>query len=227
MREPPRQCYLVGIRAPALESSMRTRALLALVTLSFAVGCGALKRQAYAGFGRDAWQKPDEVIALLGVGPGDRVADIGAGGGYFTFRFADAVGESGRVYAVDVDDDMIAYLHERTREEGRSNVEVIRGEFGDPLLPDGAIDLVFTCDTYHHLTDRVAYFTKLRADLAPGARIAILDFDGSTGFAKWFGHATPKPIVVDELTAAGYRLVADHDLIDRQNFLVFEPAPAS
>lgn len=206
---------------------MRIRALAAVVALSLGVGCGALKRQAYEGFGRDAWQKPDEVIALLDVGPGDRVADIGAGGGYFTFRFADAVGESGRVYAVDVDDDMIAFLRERSREEGRNNVEVVRGEFGDPLLPDGAIDLVFTCDTYHHLTDRVAYFTKLKADLAPGARIAILDFNGTSGFAKWFGHATPKPTLVDELTAAGYRLVADHDLIDRQNFLVFEAAPAS
>jgi predicted methyltransferase len=221
MREPPAACYLVVV-ARALEPPMRTRALAVLVALSLPVGCGAFKRQSYAGFGRDGWQKPDEVIALLDVGPGDRVADIGAGGGYFTFRLADAVGDTGRVYAVDVDDDMIEYLRERAREEGRSNVEVIRGEFGDPLLPDGAIDLVFTCDTYHHLTDRTAYFAKLRTDLAPGARIAILDFNGTTGFAKWFGHATPRQTIVDELGAAGFRLVGDHDLIDRQNFLVFE-----
>jgi arsenite methyltransferase len=206
---------------------MRTRALVALTALSLVLGCGAWKRQAYEGFGRDGWQKPDEVVALLDVAPGDRVADIGAGGGYFTFRLADAVGDTGRVYAVDVDDDMLDYLRERTAEEGRKNVEVVRGEFGDPLLPDGAIDLAFTCDTYHHLSDRVAYFSKLRTDLAPGARIAILDFNGTSGFAKWFDHATPKQTILDELSAAGFRLVADHDLIDQQNFLVFEAVPAS
>jgi SAM-dependent methyltransferase len=177
---------------------MRIRALAALAALSLGLGCGAIKRQMYEGFGRDDWQKPDEVIARLEIEPGDRVADI--------------------------DDDMIEYLRERAAREGRSNVEVIRGEFGDPLLPDGAVDLVFTSDTYHHLTDRTAYFAKLRKDLAPGARVAILDFNGTRGFAKWFGHSTPKQTIVDEMTAAGYRLVADHDLIEEQHFVVFEPA---
>jgi len=125
---------------------MRIRALVALAALTL-YGCGALKRFAYEGIGRDSWQKPAEVIALLDLHPGEQVADIGAGGGYFSFRLADAVGPGGRVYAVDVDDDMIEYLRSRAQREGRSNVEVIRGEYGDPLLPDGRIDLVFTCDT--------------------------------------------------------------------------------
>lgn len=200
---------------------MRLRALASLTALALCFGCGAWKRFAYEGFGRDAWQKPHEVIALLDVGEGDRVADIGAGGGYFSFRLADAVGAGGRVYAVDVDDDMIDYLRARVAEEGRKNLEVIRGEFHDPLLPDGQIDLVFSCDTYHHLSQRSEYFARLRQDLAPGARVAILDFNGTTWFARSFGHTTPKQTIVDELAAAGYRLVADHDLIERQHFLVF------
>jgi ubiquinone/menaquinone biosynthesis C-methylase UbiE len=202
---------------------MRIRVLLALLALIAASGCGAWKRFAYEGFGRDAWQKPDEVIARLGIEPGDRIADIGAGGGYFTFRLADAVGESGRVYAVDVDDDMIGILRERAADEGYAQVEVIRGEFSDPLLPDAGVDLVFNCDTYHHLEQRVEYFSKLRADLAPGARVAILELNDESFFARQFGHMTPKQTIVDELGAAGYRLVADHDLVDRQHFLVFEP----
>jgi ubiquinone/menaquinone biosynthesis C-methylase UbiE len=206
---------------------MRSRVIAALAALSLGLGCGAFKRQMYEGFGRDGWQKPDEVIALLDLDAGDRVADLGAGGGYFTFRLADAVGETGRVYAVDVDDDMLAYLREQVAERDRPNVEVVRGEFADPLLPDGAVDLVFTCDTYHHLADRTAYFSKLRTDLAPGARVAILDFNGTSGFAKWFDHATPKQTIIDEMTAAGYRLVGDHDLIEQQTFVVFEAAPAS
>jgi ubiquinone/menaquinone biosynthesis C-methylase UbiE len=203
---------------------MRIRALLALFALAAMLGCGAWKRFAYEGFGRDKWQKPDEVIAALGIEPGDHVADIGAGGGYFTFRLADAVGETGRIYAVDVDDDMIAYLRERAADEGYTEVEVIRGEYGDPLLPDGRIDFAFSCDTYHHLEGRTQYFSGLRADLAPGGRVAILELNDESFFARTFGHMTPKQTIVDELTAAGYRLVADHDLIDRQHFLVFEVA---
>jgi ubiquinone/menaquinone biosynthesis C-methylase UbiE len=204
---------------------MRVRALALLAALTAALGCGAWKRFAYEGFDRDSWQKPEQVIQRLGIAAGDQVADIGAGGGYFSFRLADAVGPQGRVYAVDVDDDMIGYLRERAAEEGRENVEVIRGEYADPLLPDGRIDLVFTCDTYHHLTDRSAYFRRLQADLAPGARIAILDYNATSWFARSFGHHTPKQTIEDELAAAGYRRVADHaDLIERQNFLVFEVA---
>jgi len=202
---------------------MRIRALAALAALSAGLGCGAWKRFAYEGIGRDRWQKPDTVIALLEIAPGEEVADLGAGGGYFTFRLADAVGPSGRVFAVDVDDDMLAYLRDRVAAESRVNVQVVRAEPDDPQLPDGRIDLVFTCDTYHHLTDRSAYFAKLRTDLAPGARVAILDLNDRSWFGRLFGHQTPKQTIVDELTAAGYRLVADHEgVIDRQNFLIFE-----
>jgi arsenite methyltransferase len=185
---------------------MRIRAFAALAALSATLGCGAWKRFAYEGIGRDAWQKPDSVISLLEIAPGAEVADLGAGGGYFTFRLADAVGPGGRVYAVDVDDDMIELLRDRVAAEGRAN-------------------LLFTCDTYHHLTDRSAYFAKLRTDLAPGARVAILDLNDRSTFARLFGHGTAKQTIVDELTAAGYRLVADHEgVIDRQNFLVFDVA---
>lgn len=202
---------------------MRIRALALLLGLAAALGCGGtLKRFAYEGFGRDGWQRPDEVIARLGVHAGDRVADLGAGGGYFTFRLADAVGPSGRVFAVDVDDDMIEYLRGRVAAEQRPNVEVIRAEPEDPRLPDGQIDLVFTCDTYHHLQRRTEYFARLRTDLAPGGRVAILELNGATWFARLFGHMTPRQTIVDELSAAGYRLVVDYDgLIDRQYFLIF------
>jgi len=185
-------------------------------------GCGAWKRFAYEGFARDSWQKPDEVIALLDVREGAHVADLGAGGGYFTFKLARAVGDSGRVYAVDVDDDMIAHLRERADDEGTDNVEVIRGEYADPLLPDGRVDLLFTSNTYHHIEDRPAYFERVLADLAPAGRVAILELNDHSWFPRMFGHMTPKQTIVDEMTAAGYRLVDDFDLIDRQHFVVFE-----
>ena len=203
---------------------MRTRSIAALLALLVTLGCGSLKRWSYDGFGRDGWQKPDEVIALLEIAPGAQVADIGAGGGYFSFRLADAAGPGGRVYAVDVDEDMLGYLRERVRDEARANVEVVRGEFEDPLLPDGRVDLVFSCNTYHHLSDRTAYFARLRADLAPGARVAILELNGHSWFARTFGHTTPKQTIVSELEAAGYRLIGDYDVVERQHFLVFDVA---
>jgi ubiquinone/menaquinone biosynthesis C-methylase UbiE len=184
-------------------------------------GCSAWKRFAYEGFDRDSWQKPDEVIALLELREGAHVADLGAGGGYFTFRLARAVGDTGRVYAVDVDDDMVAYLTERAADEGAGNVEVIRGEYADPLLPDGRVDLLFTSNTYHHVEDRTAYFARVLTDLTPTGRVAILELNDHGWFPRTFGHMTPKQTIVDEMTAAGYQLAGDFDLVERQHFLVF------
>jgi ubiquinone/menaquinone biosynthesis C-methylase UbiE len=202
---------------------MRSRVLLvACIALQLA-GCGAWKRFAYEGFDRDSWQKPDEVIALLGLREGAQVADLGAGGGYFTFKLAAAVGDTGRVYAVDVDDDMIAYLEQRVDDEGIGNVVVVRGKYEDPMLPDGRIDLLFTSNTYHHIQDRPAYFRRVLDDLAPDGRVAILELNDSSWFPRTFGHQTPKQTIVDEMNAAGYQLMDDFDVVDRQHFLVFEP----
>src|SRR5262245_1201108 len=142
---------------------MRSRRLMIVTAAALVAGlfygCTAFKRWAYGeGESRDAWQHPEEVIQALAISPGQRVADIGAGGGYFAVRLADAVGPTGRVYAVDIDPDMIAYLQERAATLADHNVEVILAAAGDPRLPDDGVDLIFTCDTYHHIEDRTAYF---------------------------------------------------------------------
>ena len=197
-------------------------ALAALLAALATLGCAASKRFAYEGFGRDDWQRPDAVIALLGIGPGDRVADLGAGGGYFTFRIAEAVGARGRVFAVDVDDDMVGYLAGRARELGAANVTVVRGEFEDPKLPDGEIDLLFTCNTYHHIADRVAYFRRVLVDLAPNGRVAIVEYDGRGGwFPNLFGHKTPAEEIAREMREAGYERIANHEILPRQSFQIF------
>jgi arsenite methyltransferase len=199
------------------------RALAAAFLFALAAGgCAASKRFAYEGVGRDDWQKPDAVLALLGVGPGDRVADLGAGGGYFTFRLAEAAGPSGRVFAVDVDDDMVAYLASRAQELHAVNVSVVRGDYDDPKLPDGEIDLLFTCNTYHHFADRTAYFRRLLTDLAPNGRVAIVEYDGRGGwFASLFGHETPADEIAREMREAGYEQIANHEILTRQSFQIF------
>lgn len=194
---------------------------LLFASLSLALGCSAFKRFAYEGFDRDEWQQPERVIGELALEPGMHVADVGAGGGYFTFRLADAVGPDGLVFAVDVDEDMISYLEQRAEEEGYPNVKVILGEFGDPLLPDGEVDLVFTSNIYHHLRDRVDYFRNLMRDLRPDGRVAILELKGTSWFSRLFGHFTNRETIVAEMTEAGYEEIASYDFIDRQTFTIF------
>jgi arsenite methyltransferase len=202
----------------------RTAALL--LAAGLLGGCGSCKRLAYEGFARDRWQQPERVIAALGIGPGDRVADLGSGSGYFTVRLARAVGPDGKVYAVDVDEEMNEHLRQRLAQEEIANVDVILGRFEDPLLPDGGVDLVLTVDTYHHLEDRPAYFRNLRRDLAPGGRVAVIDYDGRKGwYMRLMGHITPRDVLLREMAEAGYEAAEELDFIDRQSFVIFSPSP--
>ncbi len=207
--------------------SVMGRAAAALLAIALLAGCTSVKRFGYEGFTRDGWQQPERVISALGIRAGDRVADLGAGSGYFTVRLAQAVGPSGRVYAVDVDEAMNQYLQKRVAQAGLSNVDVILGRFEDPLLPDGGVDLALVVDTYHHLEGRTTYFRNLRRDLAPGGRVAVIDFDGRKGwFVRWTGHITPRTLLLREMAEAGYEVAEEFDFIDRQSFLIFRPAGA-
>lgn len=123
---------------------------------------------------RDAWQKPDQVIAFLGLAPNAVVADLGAGTGYFAVKIAAVVPE-GRVLANDVEPDMVRYLGERAEKEGLPNIVPVQGSASGPDLPEAA-DVAFLCDVYHHIADRPAYFGKVREQLRPGGKLVIVDF---------------------------------------------------
>lgn len=123
---------------------------------------------------RDAWQKPDAVIAFLGLTPESVVADLGAGTGYFAVKIAAVVPE-GKVLANDVEPDMVRYLGERAQKEGLANIVPVQGSATGPELPEPA-DVAFLCDVYHHISDRPAYFGKVREQLRPGGKLVIVDF---------------------------------------------------
>lgn len=184
-------------------------------------GCARLKQCAYEGVNRDDWQQPQKVIAALQIRPGDRVADLGSGGGYFTFKLADAVGAEGKVYAVDIDRDLVDLVAKRAREESRSNVETILAKPNDPLLPKTGVDLILTSNTYHHIENRVSYFANLRKYLHPGARVAIIDFDRRAWLEGLMRHYTPSEFIKREMEQAGYKLEREFDFLDRQSFLIF------
>jgi ubiquinone/menaquinone biosynthesis C-methylase UbiE len=210
---------------------MRRRILLgislAVVALAALLGWlnrTELKLWVYEGGGRDAWQQPDEVMRALAIAPGARVADIGSGGGYFTFRFARAVGSSGKVYAVDIDEELLRRLGERAQREGLTNIETVLAAPDDPKLPAGGVDLIFLCNTYHHLDHQTDYFRRLRAALAPGGRVALVELRGESWLGKIFGHTTRKDVMLSEIEAAGYRLTQQFDFLPRQHFLIFSAA---
>jgi ubiquinone/menaquinone biosynthesis C-methylase UbiE len=203
--------------------SMRTLLPLAIV-LSLIAGCTTVKRLMYEGWGRDSWQQPERVVRELGLRPGDRVADLGAGGGYFTFYLADAVGPAGRVYAVDVDEGLIDYVKGEAGKRDYANVEGVLAAYDDPRLPDDGVDLIFTCDTYHHLEDRTAYFRNAARYLRPGGRIAIIDYSGAGWFIRLLGHFTAPEVIREEMESAGHQLTKNLDFIDRQSFQIFSRA---
>jgi arsenite methyltransferase len=185
-------------------------------------GCAGLKQCAYEGVSRENWQQPERVIQSLEIRPGQTIADLGAGSGYFTFMLAEATGPAGKVYAVDVDKDMTDLVARKAKERGARNVEVVLAKPEDSLLPERSIDLVFTSNTYHHIKDRVRYFSALREALRPDGRVAIIDFDRRSWWAGLMKHYTPSEFIKREMEQAGYRFVREFDFLDRQSFLVFE-----
>ena len=193
---------------------------LALIALA---GCATLKQCAYEGFSRNQWQQPERVIQSLGIKPGDHVADLGSGGGYFTFRLGKAVGPTGKVYAVDIDRDMTDLVAKQAKQENAGNIEVILAKPDDSLLPDSGIDLIFTVDTYHHIGNRVSYFARLRKALRPSGRVAIIDFDRRAWLEGLWRHYTPNEFIKREMEAAGYSLQHEFTFLDRQSFLIFAP----
>lgn len=182
-----------------------------------------LKRMAFDGAGRDRRQEPERIVATLGLQPGDRVADLGSGTGYFTVRLAEAVGPTGLVYAVDTDEELLDEVLRRTREAGHSNVVPVTVSSDPPSLPE-PVDLIFLSHTYHHLSDRSRYFARLALFLRPGGRVAVVE-GRPTGFiSRRWGHVTEPDAVRREMTDAGYRLVGDHPGGRDDSFQVFEIA---
>ena len=126
---------------------------------------------------RDEYQKPDEVLKALALRPGEVVADIGAGSGYFALRFARAVGDAGRVYAVDISPDMVRHLNRRLRDAGvRNVVDGALPDPDDPLLPDASVDRFVIVDTWHHVEDQAKYLALMKRMLKPGGQVVHIDF---------------------------------------------------
>jgi cyclopropane fatty-acyl-phospholipid synthase-like methyltransferase len=171
---------------------------------------------------RDAWQRPDELVAALGLRPGMVVADLGAGTGYLSRRLAGAVGPDGTVLAVETEPNLVAYLRDRAEREGTPNVVPILASRDNPRLPRGHVDVMLVLDTYHHLDDRRTYLRALRRFLTPAGRVVVVDWQKrELPVGPPPEHKLAREQVVDEMQASGWTLVAEPDILPYQYVLVF------
>ncbi|MEO0072438.1 MAG: methyltransferase domain-containing protein [candidate division WOR-3 bacterium] len=165
--------------------------------------------------------KPKEILKGLNLKPGDLVADIGSGSGYYAIEFARLVGETGKVYALDTNEKFLDYVKERAVKEGVGNVYPIKVNAFELNLPEN-VDLFFLRNVYHHLPEPIKYFVNVRRFLKPHGRIAIIErtkpkrrlFSRQT-------HATPESVIVEHLIRSGFVISNRFDFLQDQCFLIF------
>jgi predicted methyltransferase len=174
--------------------------------------------------GREVYDRRGEIVAALGLKPGMRVADVGAGTGLFVRLLSPAVGPQGRVYAVDIAPEFVHNIVRLAREEKLSNVEAILGGAHDARLPPGSVDLVFTSDTYHHFEYPQDMLASIHRALSPGGTLVVVDYQRIAGVSgAWIlDHVRAgKETVIAEIEAAGFKLVEDRPLLRDNYFLRF------
>jgi len=170
---------------------------------------------------RDLWQRPDQIMDAMAIADASVVADIGAGSGWFTIRIARRVGPQGRVYAEDVQTEMINAITRRVAREGLPNVRAVLGLKNDPRLPE-KVDAALMVDAYHEIENRVAVLSNLAASLKPQGRIGVIDFklDG-TGPGPEPDERVSPDVVVKDAKEAGLRLIRQEPFLPYQYFLIF------
>ncbi|MEK7469936.1 MAG: class I SAM-dependent methyltransferase [Planctomycetota bacterium] len=174
----------------------------------------------FEGPERDAWQKPEEVVRALGLAPAARVAEIGAGTGYFAVRLARAV-PRGQVWGVDLEPNMVRHLEARAAREGLANLTAALASAEDPRLPE-PVDVLLVANTYHHLEARPAYFARVATALAPGGRLVIIDFrKGDLPVGPPDEMKLAPEVVRSELELSGLVQTAEESFLPHQYFLVF------
>ncbi len=171
---------------------------------------------------REMEESPDKALDALAIAKGSTVADIGAGVGYFTWRLAERVGSSGKVYANDIQPRMLEKLKLNIAARGWNNVETVLGTEDDPKLPAGRIDLILLVDVYHEFSQPQRMLARMRDSLKPEGRLVLLEYrkeDPSVPIR--FEHKMTVAEVRAEIEPEGFRFEKNLDALPRQHILVF------
>lgn len=180
--------------------------------------------QRFEGESREIWVARHRIAKAVGIAPGERVADIGAGTGLFLQLFADAVGPDGKVYAVEIAPKFVAHLREKAAQKDLAQVEVVLCTERSTELPPDSIDVAFVCDTYHHFEYPSDTLASLHAALRPGGRLVVVDFERIPGKSREFilNHVRAgREVFRAEIEAAGFEFVEAADVRGlRENYVL-------
>jgi ubiquinone/menaquinone biosynthesis C-methylase UbiE len=174
---------------------------------------------------REAEEAPDQALDALGIRAGMVVADVGAGTGYMSLRMARRVGPTGKVYANDLQPEMLLKLHAKSQREKLSNVETVQGTESDPKLPPNTMDLVLLVDVYHEFSQPQAMLDKIRESLKPDGRLVLLEYrkeDPKVPIRP--EHKMSVAEVKTEVEAEGYKLDQVIEKLPRQHIIIFRRA---
>ena len=166
----------------------------------------------------------DEIVSRIGLHPGELVADIGAGTGIFSVPLARAVSPGGRVLSVEVDQDFLPIISGKARQAGLQNITPVLGEFGDPRLPRGDVDVAFFHDVLHHIEQRQSYLQALGAYIKPGGRVVVVDYDMNVPGVP---HSNQPEMLISPdqvrgwMTNAGFELTQSIELFDDRFFVIY------
>jgi ubiquinone/menaquinone biosynthesis C-methylase UbiE len=224
-----RKSFRVGAVAGAV-----TVALTIVATAQTAPGVHPISGRQFArmmGYQAAAWldraerieeEEPDIALDAITIAPGSTVADVGAGSGYMTVKMARRVGPSGKVYANDIQPQMLAMLRERLAKEQITNVETIQGADDDPKLPSGSLDLILMVDVYHEFQQPQKMLQRMRESLKPGARLVLLEYrKEDPSIPIRFDHKMTVAEAKLEVEAEGYSLSRVEEMLPRQHILIF------
>ena len=165
---------------------------------------------------RDGWQDVPAIFDAMGLAPGSRVADVGAGRGYLSVRLAKAVGADGRVYAVDIDEERLDDLHRLARDESLPQLTPVHGQPADPRLPKGSLDAVVLVNTYHEIENPIPFLHRLARALRPGGRLVLVDsleprHRDDSREEQTASHEIALEFARDDLQAAGFKILDAKD----------------
>ena len=171
---------------------------------------------------REEEEAPDVLVENMGLEPGDVVADVGAGTGYFTFRLAPRVPE-GEVLAVDLQPEMLDIIRERMAERDAENVEPVRGTIEDPNLPPDSVDVALMVDAYHEFSHPREMMTSITEALRPGGRVVLVEYRGEDPSVPIKPlHKMTEAQARAEMAAVGLRWVETKDVLPQQHLMIFE-----
>jgi ubiquinone/menaquinone biosynthesis C-methylase UbiE len=174
--------------------------------------------------GREKEQRPDEIIRTMGLRDGDVVADLGCGTGWFARRLARAIAPTGRVFAIDIQPEMLDLMKGYLEKEGVTNVVPVLGASADPKVLPGTLDWVLMVDVYHELQEPKAMLARIRESLKPEGKVALVEYraEGDSAAHIRPEHRMSVQQILEEWTPAGFRMTARHEDLPTQHFLVFE-----